>query len=71
MEAEVVETEAAQHNRQNGGKNRNNDPQCNDNLPAAPEGGFAKKPPGDVSCQQTGKSKKDKKKPNHANPLGL
>jgi hypothetical protein len=68
MEAEIVEPGAAQHNRQNGGENRNNNPQGNNNLPSAPEGSFVKKPPGDVSCQQTGNNKEYKKKPNHAIP---
>jgi hypothetical protein len=71
MEAQVVESGSVQHNRQNGCKHRHNDPQCNQNLPAAPEGSFAKKSPGDVSCQQTGNGKKYEKKPNHVNPYDI
>jgi hypothetical protein len=71
MDTQVVKSGSAEHNRQNGHKKRNDDPQCNRNLPAAPEGGFAEKPPADVSCQQTGNGKKYEKKQNHANPYGI
>jgi hypothetical protein len=71
MDDWIVKSGPAQYDRQNGHKHRNNDAQSHRNLPPAPECRFAIKPPGDVHCQQTGKSKKYEKKYNHAHPYGI